>query len=103
MPDTLWWAILAAGAGCYLLKYAGLAVPARVLADPRVARAADVVPVGLLAALVAVQTLATGDGTLQPDARLAGLGIAVLLLLLRAPFLVVVVGAAVVTALTRLL
>ena len=36
------------------------------------------------------------------DARLAGLGVAVVLLLLRAPFLVVVFGAALAAALLRL-
>jgi hypothetical protein len=37
------------------------------------------------------------------DARALGLGVAVVLLLLRAPFLVVVFGAALVVALVRLL
>jgi hypothetical protein len=59
-------------------------------------------PVALLAALAAVQTFATGT-TLVIDARVAGVGVAVLLLLLRAPFIVVVVGAAATAALLRLL
>lgn len=97
-----WAAIIGAGIGCYLLKLAGLSVPASVLERPVVRRVADLIPVALLAALVAVQVMA--DGTrLVLDARLAGLGAAVLLLLLRAPFLVVVVGAAATAALLRLL
>lgn len=97
-----WAAILGAGIGCYLLKLAGLSVPASVLERPVVRRVADLMPVALLAALVAVQVVA--DGTrLVLDARLAGLGAAVVLLLLRAPFLVVVVGAAATAALLRLL
>jgi hypothetical protein len=50
-----WAAILAGAAGCYLLKLAGLSVPQRVLDRPLVRRTADVIPVALLAALVAVQ------------------------------------------------
>lgn len=95
----IWWAVLGAGVGCYLLKLAGLSVPARVLARPRVARAATLLPVALLSGLVAVQVLAAPSGAgLVADARLAGLGAAVALLAARAPFLVVVLGAAAVTA-----
>ena len=99
---TVWTAVLLAGAGCYLLKLAGLSVPPAVLERPRVARVADLLPVALLSALVAVQVLG-GDGTLVVDARLLGLGVAVVLLVVRAPFLVVVAGAAVAAALVRLL
>ena len=81
---------------------AGLSVPASVLERPLVARVADLIPVALLSALVAVQVLA-GDGALVVDARLFGLAVAVALLLLRAPFLVVVFGAALAAALLRLL
>lgn len=97
----IWAAILAAGVGCYLLKLAGLSVPASVLERPVVRRIADLIPVALLAALVAVQVFADGDRVVL-DARAAGLGAAVLLLLVRAPFLVVVVGAAATAALVRL-
>lgn len=99
--SATWLAVLGAGVGCYLLKLAGLSVPERVLERPVVRRVADLLPVALLAALVAVQVL-TGDRRLEVDARLAGLGAAVLLLLARAPFLVVVVGAAATAALLRL-
>lgn len=62
-------------------------------------RIAALLPVALLAGLVAVGTLADGS-TLTLDARVVGPAVAALLF--RAPFLVVVVVAAVVTALTRL-
>jgi hypothetical protein len=55
----------------------------------------------LLAALIAVNTFATGRH-LTIDARAAGLAAAAVALLLRAPVLLVVVIAAVVTALVRL-
>lgn len=96
-----WLAIVVAGVGCYLLKLAGLSVPARVLEKPVVARVADLIPVGLLAALVAIQVFTTGPA-LVLDARALALAVAVVLLLLRAPFLVVVFGAAAVAALARL-
>jgi branched-subunit amino acid transport protein len=98
---TWWWAILGAGAACYLLKLAGLSVPARVLERPVVERIADLIPVALLSALVAVQVFARGTH-LTLDARAAGLAVAVVALLLRAPFLVVVVAAAATAALLRL-
>lgn len=97
----MWAAVLVACAACYGLKLAGMSVPARVLEHPTVERVADLIPVALLAALVAVQALASGP-ELSLDARLAGLAFAVVALLLRAPFLVVVFGAALVAALLRL-
>ena len=97
----MWIAIVAAGAGCYLLKLLGLSVPPRVLERPTVSRVADLIPVALLAALVAVQVFSSGSA-LTLDARAAGLAAAVVLLLVRAPFLVVVLGAALVAALLRL-
>lgn len=92
-----WAAILGTAAGCYLLKLAGLSVPARWLDPPWVRRLAALLPVGLLAALVATATVSTGS-RLVVDARLGGLAAGVLALLLRAPFLVVVAVAALVAA-----
>jgi len=100
---STWWAVLAAGLACYALKLAGLSVPHQVLERPAVRAVADRLPVALLAGLVAVQVLGgSADQDLVLDARAAGLGAAVVLLLLRAPFLVVVVGAALTAALLRL-
>jgi branched-subunit amino acid transport protein len=96
-----WAAILGAGIGCYLLKLAGLSLPPRVLEHPVVERVADLIPVALLSALVAVQVFANGT-SLTIDARSAGLAAAVVALLLRAPFLVVVFVAAATAALLRL-
>lgn len=96
-----WAAVVVGALGCYALKLAGLSLPGWVLAHPLVARVADLIPVALLAALVAVQVWADGP-SLTVDARTAGLGFAVVALLLRAPFLVVVVGAALTAALLRL-
>lgn len=97
-----WAAIVVAGLGCYLLKLAGLSVPATVLERPLVQRVAGLIPVALLSALVAVQVF-TDEHRLVLDERAAGLAAAVVLLIVRAPFLVVVVGAALTAALLRLI
>lgn len=97
----MWPAVLIASAGCYLLKLAGLSVPPRLLANPRVRRIAELLPIALLTALIAVQTFTTGHRIVL-DARAAGLAAAAVAILLRAPFLVVVVLAAATTALVRL-
>lgn len=98
----IWAAVLVGAAGCYLWKLAGLSVPPQLLEHPLVERIADLLPVALLSALIGVQVLGSGP-SLEIDARLLGLGVAVVALLLRAPFLVVVVLAAATAALVRLL
>jgi hypothetical protein len=94
---TLWVAVLVSALGCALLKQAGYVVPARWLRGSRTAAFVEVLPVALLSALVAVSTFAVGT-RLALDSRAAGLAVAVLLVWLRAPFLVVVVAACAVAA-----
>jgi hypothetical protein len=97
----MWLAVLVGSAGCYALKLAGLSMPRRLLGNPRVLRISAMVPIALLAALVALQTFTTGT-RMVIDARAAGVAVALVAVLLRAPFLVVVVIAVVATALLRL-
>jgi uncharacterized membrane protein len=85
---VLWAVVLAGSVGCYLLKLAGLSVPAAWVQRPVVTRVVEFVPAALLAALVAVQA-ASSDGALVLDGRLVGLAVAALALALRAPFIVV--------------
>ena len=99
---TAWIAIAATAVGCYLAKLLGLLVPAHILERPLVQRLAALLPVALLAALTAQQTFSQGHH-LTVDARGAGLAAAALALLLRAPFLLVVATAVVVTAAVRAL
>jgi len=89
-----WIAVLVTAAGCYALKLAGLTVPQRVLASPGVRRFAELVPVALLAALAAAQSTTSGHAVDVDPARLAGMGAAAVALVMRAPFLVVIVVAA---------
>ena len=96
----MWTAVLLGCAACYALKLAGFAVPARLLASPRAVAVSAVLPVALLAGLIAVQTFGHGH-RLVLDLRLAGLAAALVAARLRAPFLVVVVAGAGTTALLR--
>ncbi|MDF9715957.1 AzlD domain-containing protein [Nocardioides sp. ChNu-153] len=95
--STTWVALLVLAAGSYLLKLAGLSLPAEVLERPVVRRVALALPIALLSALVAVQAVADGS-RLVVDARVAGLAVAVVALALRANFLLVVVLAALTAA-----
>jgi len=96
----IWAAIILGSVGCWAEKLLGYLVPASVLRNPWLMRVATLMPVALLAALVAVQTFANGQ-TLTIDARAAGLAAAVIALVLRAPFLLVVLVAAATAALLR--
>jgi branched-subunit amino acid transport protein len=91
-------AVLVASALSFLTKLAGHLVPPRLLLGPLSSRALTLLPVSLLAGLVAVQAFAAPGGHLVVDARAAGLAAAVVALLLRAPFLVVILVAAAVAA-----
>ena len=103
MSDTgLWTVVLVGGLGCYLLKFAGLSVPASWVQRPWVTRVAEFVPAALLAALVAVQAATSGD-RLVLDGRLVGLAVAAVALALRAPFIVVLVLAGATGALVHVL
>jgi uncharacterized membrane protein len=100
---TLWVAVLLACVLAFLLKLSGYLVPEQVLARPWVQRVTPLLPVALLSSLVVTQALLDSSGTLTLDARAAGVAVAVVALVLRAPFLLVVVLAAVTAALVRLL
>lgn len=97
-----WLAVALTSVGCFALKAAGWLLPASVLDRPGVRRCAELVPVALLSALVVVQALGSGR-SLVVDARAAGLLAAGVALVLRAPFLVVVLVAAMTAAVLRAL
>jgi len=95
--NAMWIGIIATSVIAFLLKYLGHSVPERWLSHPRVLKINSLIPIALLSALVAVQTFAN-DKNLVIDQRLAGLAVAVIALLLRAPFAVVVISAAATSA-----
>lgn len=102
MTVTVIVALLVLAVGTYAMKSLGPVVAAGRELPPLLARAADLLPAALLAALVATQTLG-GDGGLVVDARVVGVGVACVAVSLRAPFALVVVLGAASTALVRAL
>jgi branched-subunit amino acid transport protein len=96
----MWASILVASFGTYIEKLIGYMLPHRMLERESIRRMTGLLPISLLAALVAVQTFALNQ-TLVIDARVFGLGVAVVALMLRAPFLVVIIVAATSTAIVR--
>ena len=99
---TLWQIIIAASIAVLALKLLGYLVPPALLHKPRPARIADLLTVALLAALIAVQTLGSGQ-TIVLDARVPAVIVAAGLFALKAPFIVVVIAAAAVAAAIRAL
>ena len=97
-----WAAVLLLGGISYALKAAGLLVLDHVRLPERLTRATTLLPAALLAALVVVQTFADGT-SLTLDARAAGVAAGCVAVAFRAPFLIVVILAASVTALLRAL
>ena len=93
-------AILAAGT--YAFRLSGQVLRARVSFPPRAARLLEAAAVILLATLVATTALTQGHG-FSGFARPAGVLAGGVLAWRKAPFLVVVVTAAAVTAVARLL
>ena len=100
---SLWTALLVAATTAFALKLAGYLVPAHLLDAPRVRRITAALPIALLAALVATQAFTGPGGAFVLDARAVAVGVAVVALLLRAPFIVVVLLGAVTAALLRAL
>lgn len=99
MSTWIWIAIACVVA--YVTKFVGYLVPRAWLTNPRIARVAGTLTIGLLASLTIVNTVASGQ-QLVFDARIGALVAAAIALLLRAPFLVVVVVGAAAAALLRL-
>jgi branched-subunit amino acid transport protein len=100
--DPIWGFVIAGSLVVFALKLAGYLVSQRLVEGPALSRVAALVTVALLASLVVSQTL--GDnGSLVLDARVPAVAAAGALLWLRAPFIVVIVAAAVIAGLLRLL
>lgn len=98
----MWFWIIAAGVVAFLTKLLGYLVPRKWLTNPRVARVAGTLTIGLLASLTVANTVATGPHLIL-DSRLGALVAAAIALWLKAPFLVVVVAGAAAAAGLRLL
>jgi branched-subunit amino acid transport protein len=95
--SALWIGVLGTSAIAFALKYLGHSVPEKYLTNPRMLRINTLIPIVLLSALVSVQTIAD-KSKLVVDQRLAGVAVALIALLLKAPYFVVVISAAVTSA-----
>ena len=95
--NALWIALLGTSALVFLLRFAGYLVPEKYLTNPTALRINSLIPIALLSALVAVQSF-TEKSSLIIDQRMAGLGVGIIALLLKAPFPVVVISAAATSA-----
>ena len=92
-----WPAVLALGAGTYLLRLSGLALRDRITVPPRIERYMQLGTTALLVALVATAALTDG-GAFAGWARPAGVAVGALAAWQKAPFVLVVVLAAATTA-----
>ncbi|MGE8212909.1 AzlD domain-containing protein [Stenotrophomonas sp.] len=99
---SLWAWIVLGCVAAWAIKFAGYLVPVRWLESPRMSRVAGCLTIGLLASLTTMNTVSAGQGVVL-DARVAALLAAAVALLLRLPFLMVVMAGAAAAALIRLL
>ena len=95
--NVFWVATIGTSIIAFTLKYLGHSIPERWLAHPKIQRINNLIPIALLSALVGVQTF-TDKNTVLIDHRLVGVSVAVIALLLKAPFPFVVLSAAVTSA-----
>ena len=95
--NATWATVIFASLFAFALKFFGHSVPEKWLAHPRAQRINNLIPIVLLAALVAVNSLATKT-KLVVDHRIAGVLFAAIALKFKQSFLVVIVGAAAISA-----
>ena len=95
-----WTLVFALAAGAYFFKVLGLVIIGDRSLPPVLERCLALIPAALIAALVVKDTFSVGQH-LQIDARVAGVGAAVLATWRKAPLIVVIVIGAGVTAAVR--
>jgi branched-subunit amino acid transport protein len=97
-----WLAIVVLAAISFALKAVGPVILGDRTLNPRAAELVALLPVPMLAALIAVGTFADGQ-SLQVDERLPAVAVAGVCILRRLPFLVVICAAAATAAALRAL
>jgi hypothetical protein len=91
--SAYWIATIGTSVIAFALKYSGHSVPEKWLSHPKIQRINGLIPIALLSALVAVQSFSE-KSKLMIDQRLLGLSVAIIALMLKAPFPIVVISAA---------
>jgi hypothetical protein len=89
-----WIAVIGTSALAFALKFIGHSVPSKWLVNPRITRINALIPIVLLTALVTVNAI-TVKTKIVIDHRMAGLAVAITALFFKLPFPVIVLGAAV--------
>ena len=97
MSTTIWIATLATSFTCFALKFIGYSLPDSILNHPLIQRINGLIPIALLSALVAVQTFGSSN-EIVVDHRFIGVLAAALALRLKANFPVMMLVAAVTSA-----
>ena len=100
--SSTWLVVAIVGAGTIVCKAIGPVLLSGRTLPPQLDGVVDMLAPAILAALVVTQALGA-DGELVFDERLIGVAAAIVAIRLRAPLLVIVVVAAGVTALARLI
>lgn len=95
-----WWFVFVLAATAYGFKVLGLVVIGARPLPPVVDRCLALIPAAMIAALVMKDTFSVGQN-LQLDARVVGVGAAVLVAWRRGSLIVVIIVGATVTALLR--
>ena len=95
--SALWIATFATSAICFLLKLLGYSLPESTLNKPILQRINALIPIALLSALVAVQTLGD-DRSVVIDHRMAGVVAAAIALRFGANFPLMMLTAAITSA-----
>jgi hypothetical protein len=95
--NSFWIATIGTSVIAFALKYSGHSVPEKWLSHPKIQRINALIPIALLSALVAVQSFSE-KSTLMIDQRMVGLCVAIAALMLKAPFPLVVLSAAISSA-----
>lgn len=100
MKDA-WIVVVVVGVATIACKAAGPVLVGRRELPPRLQACVELLAPVMLTALVVTQTFG-GDEEIEVDARVVGVGAAVIAIGLRAPIIVAMAAAALVTALVRL-
>ena len=99
--SAAWIVVAAVGAATVASKAAGPVLVGRRQLPPKLQSCIDLLAPVMLIALVVTQTF-SGDEQIEIDARVVGVGAALIAIALRAPVIVAMAVAALVTALLRL-
>ena len=98
--NDVWIVVAGVGAATIAFKAAGPVIIGRHALPPRVQSVVELLAPVMLVALVTTQTFG-GDQKIEIDARVVGVGAAVVAIALRAHIIVAMAAAAVATALVR--